>query len=82
MKPRLPSNSPSGGVEPQPLLHRLVLLLLQLTAIALAAWISSRIPLPVLDSWLPVKNIVVAGTAIVLAGKCLYDTLFFDRFWP
>ena len=88
MIPPHPSNPAPDGVEPppidarQPLLHRLLLLPLQLMAIALAAWISSQVPLPVLDAWLPVKNVVVAGTAIVLSGKCLYDTLFFDRFWP
>ena len=55
---------------------------LELTIVALTAWILTQLPLPVLDDWLTAKNIVIALAAIGYGGKCLYDTLFYDRFMP
>lgn len=47
-----------------------------------AVWLLFQVPFPILDDWLPLKNIVGAGLGLGLAGKCLYDTLYFDRYWP
>ena len=58
----------------------LLRLFVRLSAITLAAAIATRLPLPILDEWLPAKNVVVAVLAVLLIGKCLYDTFFYDRF--
>ena len=63
-------------------LDRWVDLLLRLATIAVGAMIVSRLPLPLLDDWLPIKNVVIAVVSVGLTGKALYDTLFYDRFWP
>lgn len=55
---------------------------LECVIIGLIAWIAIEMPLPVMDDWLPVKNVLVAGIAVALGGKALYDTLFYDHFWP
>jgi hypothetical protein len=66
----------------EPLWLRLALLCCRLTSIALIAWIGMNVHLPVLDDWLPLKNVLVAVCAIILAGKCLFDTFFYDHFRP
>lgn len=53
-----------------------------LVPITLGAQLLIRLPLPVLDDWLPLKNVLVAGAAVILGGKCLLDTFFYDRYWP
>ena len=70
--------------EPQPL-HpalRWLVLGLDLAVIGLVAWILMQLPLPVFEGWLPAKNVAVAVGAVMAGGKSLYDTLFYDRFWP
>ena len=61
---------------------RWVDLALRLATIAVGAWAVSRLPLPLLDDWLPIKNVVIAVVSVGLTGKALYDTLFYDHFWP
>lgn len=60
---------------------RVVLAFVQLALIGTAAWFAAQIPLPLLDNWLPVKNVLIAIAAVTTGGKCLIDTLFYDRFW-
>ncbi len=57
-------------------------LLLRLAAIAAGAALALQIPLPALEAWLPLRNVLVAVVTVGLMGKALYDTLFYDRFWP
>ena len=64
------------------LAERWALFALRAAEIGLCAWIAVLLPLPILDEWLPVKNVVIAVFTIVLIGKSLFDTLFFDRYWP
>jgi hypothetical protein len=45
-------------------------------------WLAFQLPFPLLDDWLPVKNVLGAGLGIGCAGVCLYNTLFYDRFRP
>ena len=73
--------APTGPVSAREWVLRGCFALLQLLLIGLAAWFASRIPLPLLDNWLPIKNVVIAIIAVTAAGKCLIDTLFYDRFW-
>lgn len=61
---------------------RLAELAVRLAAVGLGVWIVLRTPMPVLDDWLPVKNVAAVAVGLVLAGKALYDTLFYDRFSP
>lgn len=58
------------------------LALLRIGLIAAGASVLMRVPLPVLEDWLPVKNVVIAVAAVGLIGKTLFDTLFYDHFWP
>lgn len=58
------------------------LALVQLALIGTATWFALQIPMPLLENWLPVKNVVIAVAAVTAGGKCLIDTLFFDRYWP
>jgi hypothetical protein len=69
-------------IAAEPVWVRWVLLALRLTQIVLCAWILVLLPLPILADWLPLKNVIVVMSAVVLGGKSLYDTLFFDRYWP
>ena len=71
-----------AGPGPSPPWERWVLLACRLATIGLVAWIAARIPLPVLENWLAVKYVVIAGCAVTTAGKCLFDTLYYDRYWP
>jgi hypothetical protein len=50
--------------------------------IALGAAALARVPFPLLDDWLPIKNVVIAIAAVGLIGKTLFDTLFYDHYWP
>ena len=62
--------------------RRWSLALLRIGLIAVGASLLTRVPLPVLDDWLPVKNVIIAAVAVGLIGKTLFDTLFYDHFWP
>jgi hypothetical protein len=75
IRPATPASPPSAAL-------RWTLLGVRVLGIAAGAAVLGRIPLPLLDEWLPVKNVVIAVAAVALMGKCLYDTLFYDRFWP
>lgn len=59
-----------------------VLAAVQLALIGCAAWFAGQIPVPLLDNWLPIKNVVIAIVAVTAGGKCLFDTFFYDRFQP
>lgn len=48
-------------------------------ATGLVAWLAFQVPFPLLDDWLPLKNVLGVVVAITLAGKTLFDTLFFPR---
>jgi hypothetical protein len=70
--------------DPRPLrpAERWALLALRLAMICLVAWIAIELPMPVLEDWLAVKDVTVAVAAIILSGKVLFDTLFYDHYWP
>jgi len=67
-----------GSREPMP--DRWILLILRLTQAIAIAWLGSEIPMPALERGLPVKSSVVSLVFIVLAGKAVYDTLFYPRY--
>ncbi len=48
--------------------------------IAGVSFLLLRIPIPALDEMPAVRNLVVVAGAVVLAGKVLYDTLFYERY--
>ena len=41
-----------------------------------------RLPLPIVEDWLAIKDVIVAVAAVILSGKCLFDTFFYDHFHP
>jgi hypothetical protein len=87
MSPQPPDPAPGTGPlgdDPRswPLAYRWLLFALRTSIVLLCAWIAVRLPLPIVQDWLPLRNVVVAGVSILLIGKGLYDTLFYDRFWP
>lgn len=65
-----------------PELERWLLALSRVAIIGLSAAIISRLHLPMIDDWVPMKQVVIAVTSVILSGKCLFDTLFFDRYQP
>ena len=76
--------STDTGTNPhkEPLWERLLLLCLRLTILWLCASIAAQVPFPVIEEWLPVKNVVIAVVSVGWTGKILIDTFFYDRFWP
>lgn len=68
------------GLDPE--LERWLLALSRIAIIGLSAAILAKLRLPLLDDWMPLKQVVIAVTSILLSGKCLFDTLFFDRRQP
>jgi hypothetical protein len=82
MPAHLPTAEDAAGKTPLTWGARWLLFFLRVAEIGLSAWIAVLLPLPILDEWLPVKNVVIAVLTIVLIGKSLFDTLFFDRYWP
>ena len=54
----------------------------RLVTLAGATWVAYRIPLPILEEWLPFRDVLVATVSVLALGKLLFDTLFYDRFWP
>jgi hypothetical protein len=65
-----------------PELERWLLALSELAIIGLSALLLSKLTLPFVEDWAPVKQVVIAVTSVILSGKCLFDTLFFDRRQP
>lgn len=63
-------------------LRRWGLLCVRLLILAGVAWVLLQLPLPILYEWLPLKNVVVAVGSVLIGGKMLYDTLFYDHFQP
>jgi hypothetical protein len=61
---------------------RLLLLAQRWVLIVAGAQVAQRLPLPLLEEWLPIKHIVIAVVTVILMGKTLFDTLFYDRFVP
>ncbi len=61
---------------------RLSRLLTRLMMVAGLAWIGYRIPLPVVENWLPFRDVLVAVATVIATGKLLFDTLFYDRYLP
>lgn len=61
---------------------RLFLLAKRWVLIVVGAQIAQSLPLPLLEDWLPVKHILIAVVTVMLMGKALFDTLFYDRFVP
>ena len=55
-------------------------LLFRLSAICLAAGLLILSPEPDSDSVLRYKNALVVLFALIMGGKTLYDTLFYDRY--
>jgi hypothetical protein len=56
--------------------------LYQLSLIILAAWILALLPSPSEAVPLRLKNGLVGICAVLMVGKTLYDTLFYDRYRP
>ena len=66
--------------EVEPLGERVVLLLIRLTQIMVVAWVTMEIPLPFIIRGLNLKGPVVALATVILIGKTVYDTLFYDHY--
>ncbi|HEU4752983.1 MAG TPA: hypothetical protein VFU47_07725, partial [Armatimonadota bacterium] len=68
MKPEPAAPRPTRPApQAPPRWERWLALLLRLCAIALGAWIAVHMPLPVLEDWLPVRDVLVVLAAIGLA---------------
>lgn len=82
--PQVTSSTPPERPDPLPVTwaERLLILALRLSAIAVVAWGLMQIPLPLLDAWLPLRNVFVVLGALIAGGKALFDTFFYERFWP
>jgi len=63
-------------------LRRWGLLCVRLLILGGVAWLLLQLPLPALYEWLPLKNVLVAVGSVLVGGKMLYDTLFYDHFQP
>jgi hypothetical protein len=63
-------------------LQRLGVLAHRLFLIVGYAWVGVQIELPLLTAYLPLKNVLVCLVAVLLVGKTLFDTLFFDHYRP
>lgn len=61
---------------------RLYLLAQRWVLIMAGAQIAQALPLPIVEDWLPAKHILIAVATVILMGKTLFDTLFYDRFVP
>lgn len=84
----LPPNEPSPlaeGVSLPPawtLASALEKLLRQVAIIAVAAAVLMRLPLPIFDEYLALRDVIIVATAVILTGKSVFDTFFYDRYWP
>ena len=63
-----------------PMLERWLLALTRIAVNFLVAALLMRLPLPIVEDWLAIKDVLVAVTAVILSGKCLFDTFFYDHF--
>jgi hypothetical protein len=61
---------------------RLIWLVCRPALVGGGVWLVLQLPLPLLDDWLPIKNVAAAALAVGSAGACLYNTLFYDHFRP
>lgn len=76
---RAPAGPPPARGWPD----RLLELLVRIAWAGLLGALLIRMPTPVvLVDWMPLKNLVVGICVVVFIGKSLYDTLFYDRYWP
>jgi hypothetical protein len=57
-------------------------LLRQVALIAVAAAVLMRLPLPIFDDYLALRDVIIVATAVILIGKSVFDTFFYDRYWP
>jgi hypothetical protein len=46
------------------------------------AWVGIMIRLPVITDYLPLKNVLICLAAVILIGKAVLDTLFYDHYRP
>lgn len=79
--PTLPESTPAPRTR-SPWWGRLFLLAQRWVLIIAGAQIAQALPLPLLEDWLPVKHLAIAVATVILMGKALFDTLFYDRFVP
>ena len=77
--PALPNEE---RLKPQKWWLRWVLLGVRVAQILLVAYILRWLSIPLLEEWMPLKNFVVAVGSIILIGKTLFDTLFYDHYIP
>ena len=61
---------------------RLTVLALRLCVIAVLCLLAWRVPAPIFDDWLPLKNVIVGVGTVLGIGKALFDTFFYDHYWP
>ena len=57
-------------------------LLYRFSILITAAWFLALLPSPTEAVPLRLKNGLVGIVAVLGIGKILYDTLFYDRYWP
>jgi len=57
-------------------------LLYRISILILIAWFLVLLPSPTEAIPLRLKNGLVGICAVLGLGKILYDTLFYDRYWP
>jgi hypothetical protein len=57
-------------------------LLYRISILILIAWLFALLPSPSEAVPLRLKNGLVGICAVLGLGKILYDTLFYDRYWP
>ena len=57
-------------------------ILYKVSILILVAWLLALLPSPTESIPLRLKNGLVGITAVLGLGKILYDTLFYDRYWP
>ena len=57
-------------------------LLYRISILILIAWFLALLPSPTEAVPLRLKNGLVGVCAVLGLGKILYDTFFFDRYWP
>jgi hypothetical protein len=46
------------------------------------SWVAISIQLPIISDYLSLKNVLVCLAAVILTGKAVYDTLFYDHYHP
>ncbi len=60
--------------------QRLGVFCVRLAVIMIGAGVLMAVPEPQTDDVLRYKNAVVVLVSVILAGKLLFDTLFYDRY--